>query len=68
MSYLSSPVWAVFLLASLFAPLDLPVLEAYTFQNHLPVLGHIPISAAYEGAALLFGVIACWFCPKHLLF
>ncbi|KZL00575.1 MULTISPECIES: glucans biosynthesis glucosyltransferase MdoH [unclassified Pseudovibrio] len=67
MSYLSSPVWAAFLLASLFAPLDLPVLQAYTFQNHLPVLGHIPMSAAYEGAALLFGVVALLVLPKTLV-
>ncbi len=67
MSYLSSPVWAAFLLASLFSPLDLPVLQAYTFQNHLPVLGHLPVSAVYEGGALLFGVIALLVLPKTLV-
>ncbi len=67
MSYLSSPVWAAFLLASLFAPLDRPVLQAYTFQNHLPVLGYIPMSAAYEGAALLFCVIGLLVLPKTLV-
>ncbi|KZL06680.1 Glucans biosynthesis glucosyltransferase H [Pseudovibrio axinellae] len=67
MSYLSSPVWAAFLLASLVAPVDLPVLEAYTFHNNLPVLGHIPITAAYEGAALLFGVVALLVLPKALV-
>ncbi|SDR39650.1 glucans biosynthesis glucosyltransferase MdoH [Pseudovibrio sp. Tun.PSC04-5.I4] len=67
MSYLSSPVWAVFMLASLFAPLDLPALQAYTFENHLPILGRLPISAAYEGAALLFGVVALLILPKALV-
>lgn len=67
MSYFSSPVWALFLLASLFAPLDLPDLEAYTFINNMPILGHLKVSDAYEGAALLAGVIALLVLPKTLV-
>ena len=67
MSYFSSPVWALFLLVSLFAPLELPVLEAYTFINHMPILGHLKVSDAYEGVALLSGVVALLVLPKTLV-
>jgi len=65
MSYLASPIWALFIIASIIAP---TLVETTT--NYFPVPGQrpvFPVSAETQAFALIIGVIVLLIGPKFLI-
>lgn len=63
-AYLGSPIWLLFLLASIAAPLFAPPPVYFSGQSPFPVFPHPETEKAL---ALLFGVVALLLLPKVLL-
>lgn len=64
MAYLASPVWLMFLLASIAAPLFAPAPVYFVSGSPFP---RFPHPETEKGLALLFGVVALLILPKALL-
>ncbi|WP_094461666.1 glucans biosynthesis glucosyltransferase MdoH [Pannonibacter phragmitetus] len=63
-AYLSSPIWLIFIIASLAAPLFAPPPVYFDASSPFPVFPHPETTTAL---ALLFGVVALLILPKAIL-